>query len=143
MSIFNLLFSSTKSNSNSTNIGLLILRVSAGLAMAFGHGLGKLPPSDGFIGMIQSKMGLPLPTVMAWLAGLGEFLGGLFMALGIMTRPSALFMAAVMFMATFNFHLSDPFAAKEKALLFLIIGLTVVFTGPGKYSLDEIISNKK
>jgi putative oxidoreductase len=143
MSIFNLLFSSTKIDSKSANIGLLLLRVCAGLTMAFGHGLGKLPPSDGFIGMIQGKMGLPLPTLMAWLAGLGEFLGGLFMAIGIMTRPSALFMAAVMFMAVFNFHLADPFAAKEKGLLFFIIGLTVVFTGPGKFSLDNIISNRK
>ena len=60
-----------------------------------------------------------------------------------MTRPSALLMSATMFMAAFNFHLADPFSAKEKAILFLVMGLTVLFTGPGNLSIDAIISKRK
>ena len=31
------------------NVGLAILRVFAGLSMALGHGLGKIPPSERFV----------------------------------------------------------------------------------------------
>ena len=50
-----------------TDIGLLVLRLGAGLFMAFGHGFGKIPPSDGFIGGVE-KLGLPMPIFFAWMA---------------------------------------------------------------------------
>ena len=143
MSVFNLLFSGEKIEGMKANLGILILRLFTGLTMAFAHGIGKIPPSSGFIGMIESKLGLPMPGLFAWSAALGEFLGGIFLALGLMTRPSAFFVFFTMGMAAFNAHVSDPFARKEKALLYLVISLFFIFTGPGKFSLDGIIRTKK
>ena len=57
-----------------TDFGLLALRVFAGLSLAFGHGLGKLPVSSGFIEAV-GNLGFPIPIVFAWAAVLSEFVG--------------------------------------------------------------------
>ena len=36
------------------NVGLAILRVFVGLSMALGHGLGKIPPSERFVAIIEN-----------------------------------------------------------------------------------------
>lgn len=77
------------------DLGLLLLRIGMGLAMAFAHGLGKLPPSDKLIEGVGS-MGFPVPVVFAWLAALSEFAGGILIALGLFTRPASLFLAGTM-----------------------------------------------
>lgn len=106
--------------------------------MAFGHGIGKIPPSDGFVGGVE-KLGLPIPIVFAWMAGLSEFFGGLLIALGLFTRPAAFFWICTMGIAAFIRHAEDPFASKEKALLFLTVGLCLLFTGAGKFSLGKML----
>jgi putative oxidoreductase len=143
MSLFNILFSGEKIEGFKANLGILILRVFTGLTMAFAHGIGKIPPSSNFIGMIDAKLGMPFPSYFAWGAALGEFLGGIFLALGLMTRPSAFFVFFTMGVAAFNAHGADPFGRKEKALLYFVISLFFMFTGPGKFSLDEIVRKKK
>lgn len=115
------------------------LRMFAGLSMAFGHGLGKVPPSEGFINNLDGQ-GLPLAFVFAWAAGLSEFLGGLFLALGFTTRLAALFMTMTMLYAGLIHHGADPFSSKEKALLYAAIGLFYTLRGAGKYSVDRVIS---
>ena len=62
---------------NRSDFALTLLRVFAGLAMAFGHGLGKLPVSDKFISGVED-LGFPMPFIFAWAAAVSEFLGGLF-----------------------------------------------------------------
>lgn len=124
------------------NFGLLILRVFAGFSMAFAHGLGKLPVSDKFIGGVEN-LGLPAPTFFAWAAALSEFLGGILVALGLITRPSAFFLTITMLVAAFGTHLADPFGRKEKALLFAVAFLFVFLQGGGKYSLDNLLFKKK
>ncbi|MEM8895314.1 MAG: DoxX family protein, partial [Bacteroidota bacterium] len=116
----------------------LVLRMFAGLSMAFGHGLGKVPPSEGFVNMLDGQ-GLPLAIVFAWAAGLSEFLGGLFVAVGFATRPAALFMTLTMLYAGLIHHGDDPFSSKEKALLYAAIGLFYAIRGAGNISVDRMI----
>ena len=123
--------------SRGTDIGLLVLRVGAGLSLALAHGLGKIPPSDGFV-EATAGMGFPLPVVFAWAAALSEFLGGLLIAFGLFTRPAAVFVAITMAVARFVTHGADPFADGELALMYLLVALTLVLTGAGRYSLDRI-----
>jgi putative oxidoreductase len=123
------------------DVGLLVLRAFAGLAMAFAHGLGKLPPSDGFVGATEG-LGFPVPEVFAWAAGLSEFVGGLLLAIGLATRPAALAVAFTMGVAAFGAHGADPFSDQEKALLFLAIAVCFVLTGAGRYSIDRLISGR-
>ncbi|GAB1445776.1 DoxX family protein [Flammeovirgaceae bacterium] len=121
-----------------TDLGLLILRIGTGLFIAFGHGLGKMPPSEGFISGVE-KLGFPMPSFFGWMAGLSEFLGGLLIALGLFTRPAAFFIVCTMATAAFIRHAEDPFVTKEKALLYLTVGLCLMLTGGGKYSVSKVL----
>lgn len=133
------LFGSADGNRFNASFGLLLLRLFAGLSMAFGHGLGKLPPSPGFIEG-TAKLGFFWPEGFAWAAALTEFVGGLLLAAGFLTRPAALLMATTMYVAAFMKHGGDPFSSQEKALLYGVIALFLLFRGAGKYSVDGMIN---
>jgi uncharacterized membrane protein YphA (DoxX/SURF4 family) len=45
-----------------------------------------------FVDRIEG-MGMPAPVLFAWLAALAEFAGGLLLAVGLLTRPTALVVA--------------------------------------------------
>ena len=121
-------------------IALTALRVFAGLALAFGHGMGKLPPSDGFVSGV-AEMGFPMPEVFAWLASLAEFGGGLCLAIGLFTRPSAFFVAFTMAVAGLVRHAPDPFQKKELALMYLFVALVFMAIGGGRLAADRFLRN--
>jgi len=123
------------------NSGLLILRMALGLIMAFGHGFGKLPVHPNFVGAV-AKMGLPMAEVFAWSAALSEFMGGIFIALGLATRLSSAALAFTMGMAAFVFHAPDTFATKEKAIVYFISFVFIFIAGGGKFSIDALITKK-
>jgi len=129
-------------HSRFANIGLLLLRVFAGLAMAFGHGIKKIPPSDQFIAGV-AKLGFSLPELFAWAAGISEFVGGLLLAFGLLTRPSAFFILFTMLVAGFIRHAGDPFTIKEKAFLYAFVALLFLIIGAGRYGLDAILRRHK
>ena len=131
----------TGHTSQPTDIGLLVLRVGAGLFLAFGHGLGKIPPSDGFVETTAS-LGFPAPTLFAWAAALAEFVGGLCLATGFATRPAGLFVAFTLGVAAFVQHAGDPFGDRELALVYFVIGLAFAFMGAGRYAVDAAIRRR-
>ncbi|MBL7543027.1 MAG: DoxX family protein [Bdellovibrionaceae bacterium] len=135
------ILSSQNANPTLDSLAVAVLRVFVGLTMAFSHGLGKVPPPEQLIGGLES-MGFPMPVFFAWCAGLAEFAGGLLLALGLLTRPSALFMAITMAVAAFVAHAADPFQKKEMALLYLFISLFFFIYGAGKWSLDAKLLKK-
>ena len=124
-----------------TDAALLILRVVAGLALALGHGLGKLPPSEGFIGGVEA-LGFPAPAFFAWASGLAETVGGLLLAVGLLTRPAAFFVVCNMAVAFFLQHADDPFSGKEKALLYALVGIVFLLIGAGRYSIDSMLRGR-
>ena len=127
--------------SRALNVGLTILRVFAGMSIVFGHGLGKIPVSDRFIEGVVN-LGLPFPVFFAWSAGISEFFGGLLLALGLFTRPSAFFLTLTMATAAFLRHADDPFSGKEKALLYMVIFILFLFMGSGKYGIDQSLRKR-
>ena len=132
------LFFGTGDTSRATDLGLLILRLGFGLSLALGHGLGKLPPSEGFISG-TAEMGFPLPTLFAWAAALSEFAGGLLIAIGLATRPAALFAGFTMAVATFVRHGGEPFSGMEKSFLFLVAFVALLIAGAGRYAIDHYL----
>ena len=137
-----ILFGGESGLSPLANAGLSLLRIFTGVALALGHGLGKLPPAQGFIER-TGQMGFPAPGLFSWAAGLSEFLGGICLALGLFTRLSSLFIAATMTTALIGVHLSDPFGTQEKAFLYLFIALAFLLKGASDWSVDAFLRKNK
>ena len=133
-----LLFGGPGGGSRAADTGLLVLRVFAGLAMAFSHGLAKLQNPAGIIGVTE-KMGFPLATLFGWLAIFAEFGGGLLLAVGLATRPAAFLIGSTMLVAGLVRHSADPFAVKELALLYLAVSVLFLFTGSGRFGIDPLL----
>ncbi len=133
-----LLFGGESGLSWQANAGLALLRIFSGVAMAFAHGLGKLPPAEGLIGR-TAEMGFPMPAFFAWAAALSEFVGGIFLALGLLTRLSSFFIAVTMLVALIGVHGADPFNVQEKAFLFLFISIAFMLKGSGDWSVDSFL----
>src|SRR5690606_37347068 len=124
----NILFGGTTAGTPAAHVGFLLLRVIGGLSLAFAHGLGKVPPSDGFIGRVTG-MGFPMPELFAWLSATAEFGGGLLLALGLFTRPAAFLVVGNMVIVALMAHAGDPFSGREKAVLFGAIALFCLLAG--------------
>ena len=123
-------------------LGLLVLRVSLGLTLAFAHGLNKIPPSGGLISK-SGEMGFPLPELFAWVAGLSEFVGGMLLAVGFLTRPAALAVFSTMAVAFFLAHSGDPFSDRELAFAYGMMALALLASGAGAYSVDARIARRQ
>ena len=80
--------------------------------------------------------------VSLFLTVFAEFFCGLLLLLGLGTRLSSIPLFITMFVAGFVVHGADPFARKEKALMYLLIYLAIFLMGGGKYSLDNLIKKK-
>lgn len=122
--------------SAAVDLGLLAMRLIAGLGIAFGHGILKLPPSEGFV---KGVVGMGMPAFMAWGATFAELGGGILLALGLFTRPSATLILFTMCVALFGVHAQQPFARQELALLYASIALLFVLAGSGRFGVDALI----
>ena len=127
-----------------SDIGLLIMRVSAGLMMAFAHGWPKIQAfgerAEGWDGMF---FGLP-GALAVGLVILAEFVCALLITVGLMTRLAAIPLIINMSVAAYAHFVmwGDGFGDTELALVFLTIFVMFLFTGPGKISLDEVINRR-
>lgn len=130
----------------SISAGLLILRLVAGLTLA-AHGAQKLFGWFGGTGIsgtlqMQGRLGLKPAPLWAGMVILGEFGGGLSVALGLLTPLGAAGMFAAMFMAIAKSHWKNGFWNGKRGIEFplqlLVIGLAVGIIGPGSYSLDAL-----
>jgi putative oxidoreductase len=124
------------------DLGLLVLRLFAGLALALAHGINKLPPSERFVGRVAG-FGFPAPEVFAWLSGFAEFGCGILVAIGLLTRPAATIIVGNMVVVVLFAHAGDPFGRRELPLLFGFVFLMFVLVGAGRYSVDALIRGRR
>ena len=133
-----ILFGGESGLSFAANAGFTLLRIFAGIALMMAHGRGKIPPPEGLITR-AGELGFPVPTLFAWAAGLSEFVGGAFLALGLLTRVSSFFIACVMVTALIGVHWNDPFQRMELAFLYLFIAIAFLLKGAGDWSIDRYL----
>jgi putative oxidoreductase len=99
------------------------------------HGTQKL---FGFPAPPQS--GLPAVMSLSWIGGVLEVVGGLFILVGLFTRPVAFVLAGEMAVAYWMFHaprsLFPLLNGGDAAILYCFVFLLFVFTGPGAWSVD-------
>jgi putative oxidoreductase len=130
---------STGSKDTKISFALLLLRLVAGLTMAFSHGYGKLSGYSDMSGGFPDPIGLGSEVALI-LAIFGEFFCGIFVALGLATRLSAIPVIITMAVAFAIIHGGDPFAKQEMSLIYLAMFSAIFIAGPGKYSIDNYIS---
>jgi putative oxidoreductase len=135
---------------NNAGYAPLIMRVPVGLTL-MAHGSQKLFGMFGGYGLEgtgqwMASIGLTPGYLMALLAGSGEFFGGLLLLLGLLLRPAAAVVAFTMLVALFTVHIHNGlFMANngyEYALTLAAIAISLVISGAGKVSLDNIIARK-
>lgn len=123
------------------NLGLLILRVGAGLYLAFGHGWDKISAGPemwtGLGGTMEQVFGIGfLPAFWGFMSAVAEFVGALLVVLGLLTRPALILLLLNMAVAV-TMHLTTGQGSPELAVLYGVVWLALFFTGPGRYSLDD------
>lgn len=101
---------------------------------------------EGTGGFFAQNLGLEPGIFWAALVGGVEFFGGLFLAVGFLTRPMALAIAILMAVAVFAVHLGNGFfwtnGGYEYPLLWGLIALAIAFRGGAEMSVDRAIGRE-
>jgi len=127
-------------------LAVAIVRIITGV-MFMMHGYQKLfmmglpAITDGF-----TKMGIPMPTITAMLVTFLEFFGGIGLVIGLLTRLIALGLVVDMLGAIVLVHLANGFflpTGYEFVLLLMVLSLSLVVGGPGRFSVDDMIAARR
>lgn len=125
-------------------LGQMILRIVIGLIFV-AHGGAKL--FGGVSGTVEffGHLGIPLPLLAAWLITLLEFVGGMFLIVGLFVLPTAILLAVHMLVGIILVHIPNGFfvigpdaAGGYEFNLLLIAGLlSLLLGGPGFAAVDS------
>ncbi len=125
------------------DVGPFVLRGSMGVIFAY-HGWQKFDNGlEGFKGFVDS-LGVPLPEAVAPAVALLEFVGGIMLVAGLLTRVVALLLGIQMIFTTWLVKLDVGLIAQQGAGAEIDIALwsgmvALVLLGPGLFALDRVI----
>lgn len=90
-----------------------------------------------------ASMGIPLPTLNAYMAATTELLGVILLTLGLFTRLISIPLMVIMVVAIATVHLSHGFSAGDNGfeipLYYLLFLALFASLGAGKLSLDYLL----
>jgi putative oxidoreductase len=101
------------------------------------HGFGKFDPR--FVGFLNQ---IGIPAEMQVLIALAEFVSGILLIVGVLTRISASILSIVMLGAIFHVKHATNLTGQggyEFELLILAGVLVIIVAGPGRVSLSHIV----
>jgi putative oxidoreductase len=132
-------------------LALLILRLFLGVVFVM-HGSQKLLGAfggsgiTGFAGLL-AKYGIEPHVLWAWVVAVTEFVGGICILFGFLTRFWAAGLVIDMTVAVVKVHLVNGFfwtkGGFEFVLTLGVIALVLLMTGPGAMSMDRAIGIEK
>jgi len=127
------------------SLSLLLAR----LAVAYGFydpAMKKWQDIDSIAGWFGS-MGIPFPTLNAYMAASTEALGVVLLTLGLFTRLISIPLMVVMVVAIVTVHLAHGFSAGDNGfeipLYYMLFLFIFASHGAGKFSLDHIFFEKE
>jgi len=134
---------------------ILVARVSLGLFFAV-SGYNKLfiPEKHADLINLMSEIGMPFPELMALFLGCVEFFGGLLLLVGLFTTLVAIALTIAMIVAIATVEIEHVIPKGIGPLdwmswflylpqvLYIILFVWLMTTGPGRSSLDYLLANK-
>lgn len=136
-----------ETNTRALSIGILLLRIMAGLILFVG-GAGKVMGWFGGFGMTATlemfKNNIHLSAFWTYVSCYAEFIGGFLVIVGLLTRfaSAALFinmLVATLFTGFKNFFMGGA----AYPCLLMVIFLVIVLSGPMTYSIDALLTKGK
>lgn len=126
------------------DIPLLLIR----LVLAYGFynpAMMKLKDISSVVEWFKSSE-MPMPVLSAYLVTYTEFFGFILLALGLATRIISIPLIITMIVAIKVAHWDNGFNASDNGyeipLYYLIMLILLLFTGPGRISVDYLIERK-
>ena len=129
---------STRINNNAFNTGMLVLRLGFGILLLH-HGYQKITHFQDVQAHMMSFMGLS-PAITTSLVIFAEVFCAAMVILGLFTRIAAFIVVFNFSVAFFMAHNHDAFGAGEMPMLYLLGYLAILICGPGRVSVDSMIS---
>ncbi|HWB59039.1 MAG TPA: DoxX family protein [Chthoniobacteraceae bacterium] len=120
--------------------GLLVLRVALGIVFVYAYGWPHL--SEGShkwreMGRSIGALGIHFaPVLWGFAAAFSESVGAVLFALGFLFRPACMLLAFTMFVAALS-QMKGGIAEFSHPLELCILFFSMIFIGPGKYSVDK------
>ncbi len=129
---------STKYSAGAFNAAMLLVRLCFGILM-MNHGYQKLlhfsEMKNNFINFLGIGTTMSLALVV-----FAEFFCALFIIIGLFTRLAAIPLIISLCVALFKVHNMDVFGKGEMAALYLGVFFLLLLVGPGRVSVDSMIS---
>ncbi|MEE9550368.1 MAG: DoxX family protein [Candidatus Binatia bacterium] len=126
-------------------IPILLVRLSVGL-LFFESGRGKLFVKFDELVKYFGELGIPLPYLNALVTASIEFVGGICLIIGFATRIFSAPLAFIMLVAILTAQLETVHTLGDflflPEVLLLTIFIWLVFSGPGKVSLDHLLARR-
>jgi putative oxidoreductase len=132
---------STQLSDRKINICLLVLRSGVALLM-MPHGYQKLVHYAEKKNEFMQFMGMS-PALSLALVIFAELFCAGFLAIGFLSRFALIPLVITMGVAVFEAHSFDIFGEGQLAFVYLISYFILLYAGPGKISVDQLLFNKK
>ncbi len=129
------------SSNESLRTAIFLLRVGFGIMFIL-HGFPKITGGVETWTWLGESMGLVglgfAPAFWGFMAAISEFVGGILLVLGLLTRPAALLLAFTMLIATIM-HIAggDPLNTVLHPLKGLVAFIALLYSGPGRFAIDN------
>lgn len=126
-------------------LALLALRIGLGVELVV-HGWPKIKNPGAMAGWL-GQMGMKPGIFWSWIAALVEFLGGIALLIGFLTRFAAFFVTIQFLMLTFYLKpvkMKVPFTTPQAAgwewdWLIMFMALSLLLAGSGVFGLDHFL----
>ncbi|MCU1324037.1 MAG: DoxX family protein [Acidobacteriaceae bacterium] len=116
--------------------GALLMRLALGLSMTV-HGYDRVVPHGALNHFGHTIAGLGLPYCLGYVSAYTEFVGGILLVLGLLTRFAAGMVAINMLVAFFLVGIHQGFGIYNYILALAALAIMLLFYGAGSLSLDR------